>query len=81
MRPFASPVSGAPGSIPTSGPDKGKGKEREVPMQDATSLSSPMPATPAAGDDGEDGDGTGKGEKKYKNYKYLIKGIPGARHF
>lgn len=58
--------------------DKGKGKEREVPMQDTMPLSSPVPATPAAGNDGDDDEIAGKGEKKMKNYKYLIKGIPGA---
>lgn len=62
-----------------SGADKGKGKEREVPMQELP-LSSPVPATPAAGNEADDDDAPGKGEKKWKNYKHLIKGIPGALH-
>lgn len=79
VRPYAPPVGSIQGTIaPPPGPDKGKGKEREIPMQDSTSLSSPVPATPAAGNDGDDDDMTGKGEKKLKNYRYLIKGIPGA---
>lgn len=44
-------------------------------------VASPAAAqTPGAGNDGDDEDGQGgKGEKKWKsNYKYLIKGLPGA---
>ena len=49
--------------------DKGKGKE--VPP------SSPAAPTPGPGGDGDDDDG-GKGEKKHKNYKHLIKAVPGT---
>ncbi|TBU52717.1 hypothetical protein BD310DRAFT_831629 [Dichomitus squalens] len=67
VRPFAPPV-GQPCAT-----DKGKGKEifgRDAPA------SSPAAPTPAAGNDGDDEDGT-KGEKKFKNYKHLIKSVPG----
>ena len=82
VRPYSTPV-GAPGSSQLPGqagtPDKGKGKEREVPPRD---IASPAAAqTPGAGNDGDDEEGQGKGEKKWKNnYKHLIKGIPGACH-
>ena len=68
VRPFAPPVS-QPGAT-----DKGKGKE--IPLRDAPA-SSPAAHTSAAGNDGEDDEG-GKGEKKFKNYKHLIKSVPGA---
>ncbi|RPD54325.1 hypothetical protein L226DRAFT_548215 [Lentinus tigrinus ALCF2SS1-7] len=62
VRPYAPPVSHLGAT------DKGKGKE--VPP------SSPAAPTPGPGGDGDDEDG-GKGEKKHKNYKQLIKAIPG----
>ncbi|KAI0759594.1 hypothetical protein BD413DRAFT_617685 [Trametes elegans] len=74
VRPFAPPVgsSQATTSIAT---EKGKGKEKDFPSRDVAG-SSPPPHTPGAGPDGEEEEG-GKGEKKFKNYKHLIKGIPG----
>ena len=63
VRPFAPPVS------QLGATDKGKGKE--VPP------SSPAAPTPGPGGDGDDDDG-GKGEKKHKNYKHLIKAVPGT---
>lgn len=67
VRPFAPPV-GLP-----SATDKGKGKE--IVARDAPA-SSPAAPTPAAANDGDDDDGA-KGEKKFKNYKHLIKSVPG----
>ncbi|PIL32203.1 hypothetical protein GSI_05448 [Ganoderma sinense ZZ0214-1] len=67
VRPFAPPV-GQP-----SATDKGKGKE--IVARDAPA-SSPAAPTPAAANDGDDEDGA-KGEKKFKNYKHLIKSVPG----
>ncbi|KAH9933639.1 uncharacterized protein BXZ73DRAFT_46172 [Epithele typhae] len=66
VRPYAPPVS------QLSAADKGKAKE--IPLREAAS--SPAAGTPAAGGDGDDDDG-GKGEKKMKNYKHLIKSVPG----
>ena len=68
VRPFAPPVS------ELGATDKGKGKE--IPPRDIPG-SSPAAPTPTAGNDGDDDDG-GKGEKKFKNYKHLIKSVPGA---
>ncbi|KAI0706764.1 hypothetical protein C8T65DRAFT_577119 [Cerioporus squamosus] len=62
VRPFAPPVSHLGAT------DKGKGKE-VVP-------SSPAAPTPGPGGDGDDEEG-GKGERKHKNYKHLIKAVPG----
>ena len=56
--------------------DKGKGKEKEVPVFGAAS---PTAETPGVGDEGEGDDHQGKVGKKWKNnYKHLIKNIPGA---
>lgn len=68
VRPFAPPVAQAGAA------DKGKGKEI-LPSRDAP-VSSPAAQTPAAGNDGDEEDGA-KGEKKHKNYKYLVKSVPG----
>ena len=65
VRPFAPPVA------QVGATDKGKGKE--IPPLAA---SSPAAAGPAGGDDGEEEDGA-KGEKKHKNYRHLIKAVPG----
>ncbi|KAI0926423.1 hypothetical protein AcV5_008889 [Taiwanofungus camphoratus] len=72
VRPYVTPVGQQP-STPgaTAPPDKGKGKEKELPAQGSSV------ATPGAVDADDE---EGKGEKKWKNsYKHLIKGIPG-RH-
>lgn len=80
VRPFSLPVgvAGAGQESPTTANDKGKGKEKEMPPRDVASPAAAQ--TPGAGNDGDDEDGQGgKGEKKWKsNYKYLIKGLPGA---
>ncbi|KAI0709764.1 hypothetical protein C8Q76DRAFT_624998 [Earliella scabrosa] len=65
VRPFAPPVA------QVGATDKGKGKE--IPPLAA---SSPAAAGPTGGDDGEEEDGA-KGEKKHKNYRHLIKAVPG----
>ncbi|KAI0749969.1 hypothetical protein C8Q80DRAFT_658344 [Daedaleopsis nitida] len=65
VRPFASPVAQA------SATDKGKAKE-VLPLPP----SSPAALGAAAGDEADDDEG-GKGEKKHKNYKHLIKAVPG----
>lgn len=78
VRPYAPPVglaSLSSGSI-SGMSDKGKGKEKEVPPRD---IASPAAApTPGVANDGDDDDGQGKGEKKMKNYRHMIKNIPGA---
>ncbi|OBZ72587.1 hypothetical protein A0H81_07432 [Grifola frondosa] len=78
VTPYVVPLGSAAG-LPldaSSATDKGKGKDKEVPSLDVP-LSSPA-QTPAAGNDGEEEDGP-KGEKMWKTYKHLIKGIAG-RH-
>ncbi|KAH9902464.1 hypothetical protein C8Q73DRAFT_670532 [Cubamyces lactineus] len=71
VRPYVTPA----GSSSSGATEKGKGKEKEIPLRDVAA-SSPAAHTPGAGHDPEDEDG-GKGEKKSKNYRHLIKGIPG----
>lgn len=56
----------------TPGLDKGKGKEIA-----ASPIQAVPPQTPAA-DAGDDDDDSGPGRKKKKNYRHLIKDIPGA---
>ncbi|KAI0636129.1 hypothetical protein C8Q77DRAFT_1051982 [Trametes polyzona] len=73
VRPFAPPVGSAPAG--PSATEKGKGKEKDALPRDAAA-SSPAAHTPGAALDGEEEEG-GKGEKKFKNYRHLIKGIPG----
>ncbi|KAI9059814.1 hypothetical protein FKP32DRAFT_1579151 [Trametes sanguinea] len=75
VRPYAPPVSSTPQATTSSATDRGKGKEKEIPLRDAPA-SSPAAHTPGAGQDGDDDEG-GRGEKKYKNYRHLIKGLPG----
>ncbi|KAI0654642.1 hypothetical protein C8Q70DRAFT_925330 [Cubamyces menziesii] len=71
VRPYVTPA----GPSSSGATEKGKGKEKEIPLRDVAA-SSPAAHTPGAGHDPEDEDG-GKGEKKSKNYRHLIKGIPG----
>ncbi|OSC98522.1 hypothetical protein PYCCODRAFT_1375128 [Trametes coccinea BRFM310] len=75
VRPFAPPVGSIPQATASSATDRGKGKEKEIPSRDVAA-SSPAAHTPGAGQDGDDDEG-GRGEKKYKNYRHLIKGLPG----
>jgi hypothetical protein len=78
VRPYSLPVNAENGiqEATLSFVDKGKGKEKEVPLLD---VASPAPQTPGAGADGDDEEGNGKGEKKWKtNYRHMVKGIPGA---
>ncbi|KAI0364324.1 hypothetical protein BV20DRAFT_956443 [Pilatotrama ljubarskyi] len=75
VRPFASPAGSIPQATTSSATEKGKGKEKEIPPRDVAA-SSPAAHTPGAGHDGDEEEG-GKGEKKFKNYRHLIKGIPG----
>ncbi|KAI8969872.1 hypothetical protein BD414DRAFT_427806 [Trametes punicea] len=75
VRPFASPVGSSSQATTSSAKEKGKGKEKEIPPRDVAP-SSPAAHTPGAGHEGEEEEG-GKGEKKYKYYRHLIKGIPG----
>lgn len=76
VRPYSLPVDATqlaaaqPGAV-----DKGKGKEKEIPV---FNTASPAAETPGAGGDGDDEDGQGKAKKWKNNYKHLIKGIPGA---
>lgn len=75
MRPYSLPVETAQASTPGV-LDKGKGKEKEIPV---FNTASPAADTPGAGGDGEEEDNQGKLGKKWKNnYKHLIKGIPGT---
>ena len=75
VRPYSVAVETAPSATPSAA-DKGKGKEKEIPVFNAAT---PAADTPGAGDDGEGDDTPGKAGKKWKNsYKHLIKGIPGA---
>ncbi|KAI0353781.1 hypothetical protein OH77DRAFT_1406539 [Trametes cingulata] len=75
VRPFAPPAGSIPQATTSSATEKGKGKEKEVLPRDVPA-SSPAAHTPGAGHDGDEEDG-GRGEKKFKNYRHLIKGIPG----
>ena len=77
VRPYSLPVDAlAPASDAALAGDKGKGKEKEVPVFGAAS---PTAETPGVGDEGEGDDHQGKVGKKWKNnYKHLIKNIPGA---
>ncbi|EIW57855.1 uncharacterized protein TRAVEDRAFT_65492 [Trametes versicolor FP-101664 SS1] len=73
VRPYAPPVGSIPQITASSATEKGKGKE--APPRDVVA-SSPAAHASGAGQDGDDEDG-GRGEKKFKNYRHLIKGIPG----
>ncbi|CDO75068.1 hypothetical protein BN946_scf184605.g9 [Trametes cinnabarina] len=75
VRPYAPPVGFSSQTTTSSATDRGKGKEKEIPPRDVAA-SSPAAHTPGAGQDGEEEEG-GRGEKKYKNYRHLIKGLPG----
>ncbi|KAI0648815.1 hypothetical protein C8Q79DRAFT_998789 [Trametes meyenii] len=75
VRPFAPVVGSTPQATVTSATEKGKGKEKDFPLRDVAA-SSPAAHTPGAAHDGDEEDG-GRGEKKFKNYRHLIKGIPG----
>lgn len=77
VRPYSLPVGTAqPAPDGATAGDKGKGKEKEVPVFGAAS---PTAETPGAGDEGEGDDHQGKVGKKWKNnYKHLIKNIPGV---
>ncbi|KAI0667847.1 hypothetical protein C8Q78DRAFT_292153 [Trametes maxima] len=75
VRPFAPVVGSIPQATTSSATEKGKGKEKDIPSRDVAA-SSPAAHTPGAAHDGDDEEG-GRGEKKFKNYRHLIKGIPG----
>ncbi|KAJ3008839.1 hypothetical protein NUW54_g3002 [Trametes sanguinea] len=76
VRPYAPPVGTTPQATTSNVMDRGKGKEREIPPRDVLA-SSPAAHTPGAGQDGDDEEG-GRGEKKFKNYRHLIRGLPGT---
>ena len=75
--PGALPFSGGVYAAPTPGAfDKGKGREILVGTPQ-TPAAAPTPAADAGeGGDGEEEEGA-KGDKKKKNYRFLIKDIPG----
>ncbi|KAL0954431.1 hypothetical protein HGRIS_003414 [Hohenbuehelia grisea] len=77
VRPFTASHDSAADPVPptpTVGFDKGKAKERDVPL---TPMAAPTPAADQQDGDDDEGGG-GKGDKKKKNnYKHLIKGVPG----
>ncbi|KAH9848454.1 hypothetical protein C2E23DRAFT_844122 [Lenzites betulinus] len=74
VRPYAPPVSSLSQATSSGATEKGKGKEKDLPPRDVVA-SSPAAHTPGAAQDGDDDDGAR--EKKFKNYRHLIKGIPG----
>ncbi|KAI0833782.1 hypothetical protein BC628DRAFT_1527871 [Trametes gibbosa] len=74
VRPYAPPVNSTSQATSSGATEKGKGKEKDIPPRDAV-VSSPAAHTPGAAQDGDEEDGAR--EKKFKNYRHLIKGIPG----
>ena len=78
VRPFALPQGTTTAITPLGAIDKGKGKEKELPMREMVPPPGGTPAPPPNEAEDDDHQPGGKGERKWKNsYKHMIKTIPG----